>query len=251
MTPINPNNLAGVVEVPELVECLTTNKCDFLRDPNSLQKYYKHRTAIQGPVLNVLAELGEIRQQKARPDRDLDQLQKEIDKVVSEILPDFPELAPLFGRRKSSAPVDGLMPDSNGDLTATEEKGTDVATGDRGGPGSSEGIEGTVGGPLDGTHFEPDSKASSAAKEHPSRRKRPGLMIGFDEETGGDEIAWLRGSTLYINALHPGYKRVRKSGSADLYVTFTVAATLATQVEEGRSPFEFLQRFICIWGTAK
>ena len=76
-------------------------------------------------------------------------------------------------------------------------------------------------------------------------------MIGFDEETGGDEIAWLRGSTLYINALHPAYKRVKKSSNSDLYITFAVASTLSIQVQENKPPFEFLQRFMSVWGSIK
>ena len=61
ITPKNPNHLAGVVELPGLVDCLTTNKCDFMRDPNSLQKYYKYRRAVQDAVAGVLEQLGEAR----------------------------------------------------------------------------------------------------------------------------------------------------------------------------------------------
>jgi len=107
LTPKNVNRVSGLVEMPALVEYLTTNKCDFLRDPNSLQKYYKVRKAIQEAVAEVLEKLGEARAAEPKPDKSMEKLRKEIDKVLSEILPDFPELEPLFGRKKSGE--EGLL----------------------------------------------------------------------------------------------------------------------------------------------
>ncbi len=253
VTPRNPGHLTGVVEVPELVEVLTTNKCDFLRDPTSLQKYYKTRKAVQEAVADVLEGFGETRKPEPKRDKGLERLQKEIDKVVGEILPDFPELAPLFGRKKSGAEVPAVLADPEGMSVAVEADGSDVATGDRGGAGAGagEGVEGAVEGLLDGTHLDVDDTGAEKAKERTSRRKRPGLMIGFDDETGGDEMAWLRGSTLYVNALHPAYKRLRGGSAADLYITFAVASTLSAHVQEGRPPLEFLQRFMVSWGGMK
>ena len=251
ITPKNPNHLAGVVELPGLVDCLTTNKCDFMRDPNSLQKYYKYRRAVQDAVAGVLEQLGEARSVEPKPDRGFEKLRKEIEKVVGEILPDFPELAPLFGRKKTGEEATGTTQDAEGGLTVSVAEGTDVAGGDKGASGTGEGTEGMVEGLLEGTHLDVDEQGKEQAKEQPTQRRRPGLMIGFDEETGGDEMAWLRGSTVYINALHPAYRRVQESGSADLYITFTVASTLSVQVEESRSPFEFMHRFMGVWGGMK
>lgn len=251
ITPRNPSHLTGVVELPELVECLTTNKCDFLRDPTSLQKYYKCRKTIQDSVVVVLENLGETRTPETKKEKGIEKLQREIDSVVGEILPDFPELAPLFGRKKGGPKVTSVLPDAEGDVAAKEVQGADMASGDKGGPGASVGIEGAIEGPFDGTHLESAKRGKEQAKEHISRKKRPGLMIGFDEETVGNEIAWLRGSTLYINALHPAYKRVKKSSNSDLYITFAVASTLSIQVQENKPPFEFLQRFMSVWGNIK
>lgn len=76
-------------------------------------------------------------------------------------------------------------------------------------------------------------------------------MIGFDTETGGDNLAWLRGETLYINALHPAYKRVHGTSLANLYITFAVATTLSVHVEADRAPLDLMQRFMAAWGEAK
>ena len=249
ITPRNPSHLTGVVEVPELVEVLTTNKCDFLRDPNSLQKYYKTRKAIQDAVADVLEGLGETRAAEPKRDKALERLRKEIDNVIGEILPDFPELAPLFGRKSSGTEVPAVLADPDGASEAGEAEGADVATGDKGGEGAGEGVEGAIEGLLDGAHLEMETDGPEAATEHVSRRKRPGLMIGIDEETGGEKMGWLHGNTLYINALHPAYQRVRGGSQADLYIVFAVASTLSAHVEEGKQPLQFLQRFLTVWGN--
>jgi hypothetical protein len=248
VTPRNPARLAGVVEVPELVDCLTTNKCEFMRDPNSLQKYYNYRKTLQEAVAKVLEDLGEARAQEPKADKAIERLQKEIDRIVGEILPDFPELAPLFGRKKSGAEVPALLRDPDGKTAAASADGTDVGTGDEGGEGEGGGVEGAIEGPLDGTHLEVGAPGSEQAREHTSRRKRPGLMIRVDDETGGGTLAWLQGSTLFINGLHPAYKRAQSSGGTGLYFAFAVASTLSAHLQEGRAPLEFLERFMAAWG---
>jgi hypothetical protein len=248
ITPRNPALLTGIVEVPELVLCLTTNKCDFMRDPNSLQRYYKYRKAIQEVVTSVLEDLGERREPEARPDRTLQKLQREIDHVVAEILPDFPELAPLFGRKRRGLAEPGLLRDAEGNVVGKRAEGTDLSA--QGEPVVQEGEppQEDLTGALDGSHLEALGKGGESATRHELRRRRPGLMIGFDDETGGDDMAWLRGSTLYINALHPAYRRVQGTAAANLYITFAVATTLSTHVEAGRAPLDLMQRFMAAWG---
>ena len=248
IVPKNANRLTGVVEVPELVECLTTNKSDFMHDSNSLQKYYKFRKAIQDSLSDVLKELGETPEAEAKADRGMEKLQKEIDKVVGNILPEFPELAPLFGRKSRGAPEQGLQPDADGTVNATVAEGTDAATGDLGGRDEGEGVEGVLDGDLEGNHLEKSTEPGAPARELATRRKRPGLMIGFDDETGGEAIAWLRGSTLYINALNPAYKRVKDMAASNVYVIFAVASTLGANVGQGKTPMEFMEKFMVAWG---
>ncbi len=245
VTPINPGMLTGIVEVPELVQCLTTNKCDFMRDPNNLQKYYKFRKGIQDAVTGILDNFGERREPETGPDRTIRKLQKEIDGVVAEILPDFPELAPLFGRKRPGPDGSGLAAEGGGEIVAGEAGGRD--NGDET-PVEQEG--GPESGP-DRMRIEPAGLSGERASRGEPRRRRPGLMIGFDTETGGDHLAWLRGNTLYINALHPAYKRVQGTGSANLYITFAVATALSVHVEVDRAPLDLMQRFMAAWGEVK
>ena len=46
------------VEVPALVDTLTTNKADFLKDGGSLKKYYRYRKAIKKGVVKVMSKMG-------------------------------------------------------------------------------------------------------------------------------------------------------------------------------------------------
>jgi hypothetical protein len=243
VTPLNPGMLTGVVEVPELVKCLTTTKSDFMRDPTSLQKYYKFRKGIQDAVIGVLEDLGERREVEPRPDRTIRRLQREIDGVVAEILPDFPELAPLFGRKRPGPGERGLAADEEADIVAGTpgDRDTSPEAPPEGGPAEPESGH-------DRAEIEPAGLSGDHASRREPRRRRPGLMIGFDTETGGDHLAWLRGETLYINALHPAYRRVHGTGLANLYVTFAVAVTLSSHVEAGRAPMDLMQRFMAAWG---
>lgn len=250
MAPKSPRKLSGVVEVPEMVECLTPNKSEFLRDPTSLQKFYKCRKVIQEAVAGALEILGEMGQAEPARDKGLEKIEKEIDRVVGDMLPEFPELAPLFGRKHSSAEVKAILPAGNGPLATDLEPGSDSATGDKGGAGEGEGLEGAIDGPMDGSHLEPKDDGSEKAKEHVSRRKRPGLMIRYDEDTGGDTMAWLRGSTLWINARHPAYERVQNTPAVTLYIAFAVASELSSKIEEGKAPLQFIERFMAAWGGA-
>jgi len=248
ITPKNPNRLTGVVEVPELVEVLNTTKSDFMKDPNSLQKYYNARKVIQHAAMDLLDTLGETRTSEQKTDKGLERLRKEIDRVVGEILPDFPELAPLFGRKKRGDEVSALLSDSQGPVATDVAEGADFATGDKGGPGEGGGVEESIEGPLAGEHLEAEEGGDGQAKEHAIRRKRPGLMIGIDQETGGNVLGWLRENTIDINALHPAYKRVETRPEAGVYIIFAVASVLSVHVQEKRAPLEFLHRFMAAWG---
>ena len=144
-----------------------------------------------------------------------------------------------------------LPSDENGGVSAAGVHGTDAVSDDGGRQAEGEGVEGVAGAMLEGTHLDEAAGSDEPSRSQPMRRKRPGLMIGFDNETGGEDMAWLRGSTLYINALHPAYRRVRGTAGASLYITFVVASTLSGHIQEGRPPYELMQRFMAAWGGMK
>jgi hypothetical protein len=249
MVPRNPKCLTGIVEIPQLSEILTTNKADFLKDGTSLQKYYRYRKAIQEAMEPILKEFGEISEPRERVERDLRPLEREIEQVLGSMLDDFPELSPLLGRRGKGEPVSGVISDPNASLIGTMTEGVEVMTGTRGGSGEGGGVEATEGA-LPGERIKITPEATEPGSEHEGRRRRPGLMIGFDEASEREDLGWLTENTVWVNKGHPAFRRAVDSGADENYHTIlTVAWVLSNYLEAEKSPQKFINRFLSSWGT--
>ena len=85
------------MEVPGLVDTLTTNKADFLKDSGSLRKYYRYRKAIQEVVAPLFATW-ESRRPDASALCDVRPLEREVEQVLGSLMDEYPEIAPLVGR---------------------------------------------------------------------------------------------------------------------------------------------------------
>ncbi|MGH7553609.1 MAG: ATP-binding protein, partial [Longimicrobiales bacterium] len=59
VTPLAPERISGLVEVPALAECLTLNKADFIRTGQRGATYLAYRKAVQEAVSAQLAEWGD------------------------------------------------------------------------------------------------------------------------------------------------------------------------------------------------
>ncbi len=205
--PRNPAQITRIIEIPQLSEILTTNKADFLKDAASLQKYYRFRKAAQEGMEPILKELGEIIGSRERPEKDLRPLEKEIERVLENMLNNFPELSPLLGRRRKAEPVTGIISDPESSEIGVLTQGVDIMTGTQGGSGEGAGIENSA-GELPGERIEPSLEKKETGKEYEGHRKRPGLMLGFEDNEDRKELGWLSESTVWINKGHPAYKRV-------------------------------------------
>lgn len=248
--PRHPDRVNGVVEVPGLAKILTTSKSDFLKDSTSLQKYYSYRKAIleaMGPVLGIL---GEAPPPREKPTADLDRLRREIERVVGGMLKDFPELAPLLGRRLRGESVAGVIPDPGADPAGNLMEGIDTMTGTRGGRGEGGGVDVAPGMQLGG-RIQPDSAGDERGRVHEGHRRRPGLMIGYDHQPDRSEMGWLQDSTVWINTAHPAYRRIQESVTKDFYAVMIVAWVLSGYLEDEKSPLQFINRFMSVWGAGR
>jgi len=248
VAPRNPMRLTGIVEVPQLSEILTTNKADFLKDTTSLQKYYRYRKAIQEVIEPILHEFGEISVPRERPERDLRPLEREIEQVLGSMLDDFPELSPLLGRRRRGEPVRGIIPDSEAPPIGTIVEGVEVMTGTRGGGGEGSGVEATE-GEIPGERINPSDEPSEPGREHEGRRRRPGLMIGFEDSPEREELGWLMENTVWINKGHPAYQRAMDSEAENYHIVLSVSLVLSSYLEGEKSPQMFINRFLSSWGS--
>jgi hypothetical protein len=246
--PQNPKRLSGLVEVPGLVEILTLNKADFLRDGSSLQKYYRYRKAIQRALEPILRQMGEVREARERHAEQIDPLQHEVERVIADLVRDFPELSPLLARRRKGAQLSGLIPDPTAELTGLPVGQVEVMTGTLGGRAEGEGVE-VLGGEFVGEALEPGEHATERGREHSGRRKEPGLMIGFADGPDPQTIGWIVENTIWVNRSNPAYQRVMDTEAEPYHIILAVAWVLSGHLEDRRSPQAFIGRFITQWGN--
>jgi hypothetical protein len=249
ISPRNPTRLTGIVENPQFSEILTTNKADFLRDANSLPKYYRYRRAIQVALEPIFRKFGETSTPREHIEEEFRPLEKEIEEVLRNMLNDFPELSPLLGRKRGGEPAEGVVPDITAPPIGKTAEGVDVITGTLGGSGKGSGIEGSAGG-IPGQRIEPGPEKIELGKMHEGKRKPPGLMISFEESPDRMELGWLIESTIWINKSHPAYKRAIKGKAEDYHIVISVAWVLSEYLEAEKSPLTFMNRFMSSWGAA-
>lgn len=245
--PQNTGYITGIVEVPDLSEILTTNKAGFLDNVNTRQKYNRYRKLIQNAVMQVLRELGEVSSPKETSEKELKPLEKELDKVLSNIINDFPELSPLLGKQKGEV-TKGVIPDQNADLIGKKVNGTDAMTGTKGGSGNGSGIN-IAEGDKPGDRIDKNGNKEERGQEHEGRRVRPGLMLGFEDNANRDELGWLVGNTIWINEGHPAYKKAKNAKADNYHIALSVAWVLSGYLESEKKPQMFINRFLSSWGN--
>lgn len=230
MIPRNPTRLTGIVEIPSLSEILTTNKADFLKDSTSLQKYYRYRKAIQEAVEPVLRQFGEMITPREPIEKELRPLEKEIERVLKNMLDDFPELGPLLGKRGIKG---GRAPGPGEPSEPTEPP------------------EEPPEPPPEPTEpqIEPPPEGHPPEPKPPGHRKPPGLMIGFEDNPDREDLGWSMESTIWINKGHPAYIRAIESKAENYHIVLSVAWVLSGHLEAEKSPQKFINRFLSSWGA--
>ncbi len=240
--------VTGVVEVPGLVELLTTNKADFLRDAASLQRFYTIRKRVQETVAGLLQNLGELPGRRARQ-HDLRPVEREIDQVLSRILERFPELEPLLERRRGFETASAVV--GEGELHGEVASALAAALEQASLPGleSAAGEEAEASPPASPAS-EPQAEGAELGGEVvPARRRRPGLRLAWvDEPERAAEISWLEGGTLAVNRAHPAFSRARGPAAERLYLVTAIALALARQLETEHDPLGFVSQLLARWG---
>jgi len=246
--PKNPWKLSGIVEVPELSKIITTNKMDFLKDANSLQKYYRCRKAIQQAIRPILAEMGEISEHADRPRADFRPVEKQIARALRSMLGEFPELNPLLGRRKPDQPVAVAVRDPAGEPVGVEVEGAES-----GGPSAAEATEEggrhkQLEGGLFGKHVEPSGRPTETGRLREGLRKHIGLTIQFEDADDPDQIGRLAENTVFVNKNHAAFGKTAANRDARAYhVALAVAVVLSGYLEGKKSVQAFISNFMANW----
>jgi hypothetical protein len=250
LTPKHPARLSGIVEVPALAEILTTNKADFLKDGNSLKKYYRNRKAIQIALEPILRGMGESAPVRERSERDVRPLEREVERVLGNMIGEYPEIAPLIGRRRTSQPGISLVPDREGPtLGVLTETLAEIAQQQAGADTASASPATTPSAPP-GAVLEP-SDSGEPAREQEGKRVGPGLMLGFEDAPERADLGWLLENTIWINRGHPAYQKAVTGGHEQYHVVLTVAWVLLGHLDDRHSAQQFIGEFLFGWGARK
>ncbi len=256
ISPQTPENIGGLIEVPDLAACLTLNKADFLRTGPRGATYLAYRKAIQEAVSRRLAEWGDLREaaEESRR-RAMRPLERDLERVIEDLTADFPLLTSLVenragGQRRLPMGTGARTGESAAGLRLTVE-GAEAAeperikTAENGKssekstpPGESRVAESAAPGPD-----QPDDRAKS-------RPVRSGLRIQFEERPDDPEIGRLIESTVWVNTAHPAYRRAAASRSEGYHFALSVALALAPLAAEARKEHAFLTAFLVHWGKS-
>ena len=251
LTPKNPTRLSGIVEVPPLVEILTTNKADFLKDASSLKRYYRYRKGVQAALAPILRDLGETAPSRERQEREVRPIERVVEHVLGGMIGEYPEIAPLIGRRRTNQPGVNLVPDAEGSvLGALTETLAGIAQ--QQGETAAQEEPAAFQPPVPpGAVIEESPDGTEAARPREGKRVGPGLMIGYEDTAARGELGWLLENTVWINRGHPAYQKAASEGHEQYHVVLTVAWVLLGHLDDQHSAQQFIGEFLFGWGARK
>ncbi len=240
MFPRSADRIVGLVDVPELVECLTTSKQDFIDSGKIGTSYRRLRAQIQKAYSEWLTDVGEntdAAEAKRAP--------RALERELAELARLMPELDFLYGnKQRSTIPIRAVT----GSLTATEVQGMLITDGVEGGS-STNGKSDIPPSPGDqtGTALEdkPDGNISSRKRTRIARR---GPAVRLVSDRAKREISWLEPDAVIINTAHPSYAKAQRENQVRYHRR--VAALLALcSGASAEDQLELLHRTIAAWGS--
>ena len=233
------DRVSGIIEVPELVECLTTSKCDFRKEGTAGRKYYRFTKIAQHEFRVWLEETQLAEQKESSTGRDTQRLQRLVTRIVSEI----PDLQQFYGFRSvhgalvkdSRGEFAGLpiepAPSSEGERIQTEEERLVQEALERAAR------EGRVLGQGD---------ALNASRQ--VRNTKLGPAIHYVEASERPDISWMEGDTVLINTAHATYRKAVEKKTIEYHNLFAVALAMLRDVPTAQEKLELLERFMSGWG---
>jgi hypothetical protein len=259
MTPSAPERIGGLIEVPELAACLTLNKGDFIRTGARGATYLGFRKAIQQAVAKRLAEWGDAPPaDEQAPPREVRPLQRDLAHLLEDLAIDFPLLASIVEQRAGgqrrlplgargnngearsfvAASVSAL---AEGGEPRTEESNPSEADRERENPAAHEAASAYT---ADKQELQLPGKPAARRPAH------YGLDIQFEDRADGMDLGRLVESTVWVNRVHPAYRRALASRSIGYHIALTVAMALAPLAVEPAQQSEFVLTFLTRWGEA-
>lgn len=261
VTPALPEQIGGLIEVPDLAASLTLNKGDFIRTGARGATYLAYRKAIQEAVSRQLETWGDTR--AGTPDasaRMMRPLERDLDRVLEELSDDFPLLASLVERRSGGQkrlPINGGRTDAEAGAIAVVMAPAMAEEPSRGETEPDQPPATPLPAEQDatGTETATPSIPASASTMLPGQGRsftpmRYGLGIQFEDRSDDSDLGRLVESTVWINQAHPAYRRALASRSVGYHISLAVALTLAPLAVEQDQEHTFITKFLSHWGQA-
>ncbi len=260
LTPATSEHVTGLVEVPDLSECLTLNKNDLLRTGARGATYLAYRKALQEAVSRQLIAWSDAPSdapaapKPARLDRDLE-------RVLEDLAGEFPLLQALVERRpggQKRLPIEdgregsAMRPlfslirkaEAGRDAVQTPDELTSVPPASNPSPASDSAPPELPRKPT--AEHETAALPGSGTTQ---RRTQYGLSLQFEARPDDEELGRLVDSTIWVNESHPAYRRALSSRSLGYHLALTVALALAPLAVTPAEEHGFVTKFLAEWGT--
>jgi len=230
----------GIVEIPELINYLTTSKTDFSRQSRN-KEFESYYDPARQEFKAWLDSLGVLPQEISGSDEAL-KLERELKKILDEI----PELNEFFGFRQKKRV---LQKSGKGTLFAIFQEGAE-GTFPTGGGVSSKNPGLLDAGNLNGSALL-EQKGGDTKAEQMTRTSKRGPRISFMDVPDKVDLAWVDGNNIVINSGHPSYLKIRSNTTARrVHCLFAIAAAIQRFLNSGDSEpdFVFVDKMMAAWG---
>ncbi len=241
--PKCPEKITGMIEVPELVFCLTTSKTAFRKEGWLSKKYYDFYKIAQYHLIKWLEEIGQ-KEKKGAAIMDA-AVAKDLIKLVGQIIADIPELHTLFGAKQVR---DVLLsaPEGLETGTAVKEPPSDVVVNyeTEHKKQDAELKTSTSGGgsPIDYGTGQPAVKKPRSIKFGPA--------ISFANDEARNEISWTEGlEKVIINTAHPACKTAAAKGMLQYHYVIAVGIALIKELPPDYDRMAILNKYLTNWGS--
>ena len=231
--------LFGIVEIPGLIQYLTTNKADLKGGPGARGKGLKDLLApVREELKKFLARHG-VAVAEPQRNRMTERLERELSRMVKQL----PELQDFDGLlRKSRA----LRKSDDGDILTSEVKPRNCDNNTK--EQRSDSTGNSSGGGGSSRQADPDGKTRART---PRSRRNQGPRVAFDEQPDRAETAWIDDSTIIINSGHGAYRKRDTNDSRLTYCMFAMGVALdKADIAETADGSSYVDKFVTIWGRS-
>ena len=230
--------LFGIVEVPDLIHYLTTNKSDLRGGPGRSQGLHRLLNPVREELKRFLAQHGVA---VVEPHRN--QLSAKLERELTRMVKSLPELQNF----------DGLL--SRSKRLRKDDAGTTLTSRDTRRAGEAETVKAsdsdqrtTTSG---GASRQADMQGKTRAKNRRSRTNQ-GPRVAFEEHPDRGETAWVDSNTVIVNSGHRAYtQRINQDQARLTYCMFAIGVALdKADLVDSDEDVSYVDKFIGAWGQS-